>query len=117
MRLFACMAMMVAAVFLGGCGGSDDGHDHSGHDHSGHDHSDHDHDAPPASQPAESQPASQPSSSANFSNDVCLVSGHEFDKNSSKVATVTYNGKTYGLCCKSCVPAFKADPAKYALAD
>jgi YHS domain-containing protein len=27
---------------------------------------------------------------------------------------VAYHGKTYFLCCKKCIRAFKADPARYA---
>ena len=28
--------------------------------------------------------------------------------------TYMYNGKTYGFCCKDCIPEFKKNPAKYA---
>ncbi len=42
-------------------------------------------------------------------NTVCPVSGEEID---SKI-TAVYNGKTYGLCCKSCLKKFNKDPEKY----
>lgn len=42
-------------------------------------------------------------------NTVCPVSGEEID---SEITTI-YNGKTYALCCKSCLKKFKKDPEKY----
>lgn len=39
----------------------------------------------------------------------CVVSGESLD---DKVP-VTYKGKTYLLCCKSCVKKFNANPEKY----
>lgn len=42
-------------------------------------------------------------------NTVCPVSGEEIDPE----VTYAYNGKTYALCCKSCLKKFKNDPEKY----
>jgi len=42
-------------------------------------------------------------------NIVCPVSGEEIDPD----VTATYNGKTYALCCKSCLKKFNKDPEKY----
>ena len=28
--------------------------------------------------------------------------------------TYVYKGKTYGFCCKDCIPKFKSNPEKYA---
>lgn len=44
-------------------------------------------------------------------NEVCPISGEPINPNSK---TVEYEGKSYGFCCNSCEPKFKADPAKYA---
>lgn len=43
-------------------------------------------------------------------NAVCPIMGDEVDP---KVATVEYNGKTIGFCCKSCIKKFNKDPEKY----
>lgn len=43
-------------------------------------------------------------------NSICPVSGEEVD---SKITTV-YKGKTYALCCKSCLKKFNKYPEKYA---
>jgi YHS domain-containing protein len=42
-------------------------------------------------------------------NSVCPVSGEEIDSE----ITATYNGKTYAVCCKSCLKKFNKDPEKY----
>ena len=42
-------------------------------------------------------------------NTFCPVSGEEIDPE----ITATYNGKTYALCCKSCLKKFNKDPEKY----
>jgi YHS domain-containing protein len=42
-------------------------------------------------------------------NTICPVSKEEADPE----VTYTYNGKTYALCCNSCLKKFKADPEKY----
>jgi len=42
-------------------------------------------------------------------NTVCPVSGEEIDEG----ITTTYNGKTYAVCCKSCLKKFNKDPEKY----
>lgn len=42
-------------------------------------------------------------------NTVCPVSGEEIDPK----ITAVYNGKTYALCCKSCLKKFTKDPEKY----
>lgn len=46
-------------------------------------------------------------------NTSCPVSGEKVDPQSAKTA---YKGKTYGFCCDDCLDAFKANPAKYAVA-
>ncbi len=43
-------------------------------------------------------------------NEVCPISGEPVNP---KAKTVEHDGKTYGFCCNSCEPKFKADPAKY----
>jgi YHS domain-containing protein len=43
----------------------------------------------------------------------CPVMGSTFPK-SKAVATKEYKGKTYYLCCKSCIGKWDKDPAKYA---
>jgi len=42
-------------------------------------------------------------------NTVCPVSGEEADAQ----ITYEYNGKTYSLCCNTCLKKFKKDPEKY----
>jgi YHS domain-containing protein len=42
-------------------------------------------------------------------NTICPVSTEEADPN----ITYTYEGKTYALCCNSCLKKFKKDPEKY----
>ncbi len=42
-------------------------------------------------------------------NIVCPVSTEEADPN----ITYTYEGKTYAVCCNSCLKKFKKDPEKY----
>jgi YHS domain-containing protein len=45
-------------------------------------------------------------------NKVCPVSGEDLEKDD--MVLVSYNGKTYGLCCDKCTAKFKKEPAKYA---
>jgi YHS domain-containing protein len=42
-------------------------------------------------------------------NTVCPVSGEEIDE----TKTFVYEGKTYAVCCNSCLKKLKADPEKY----
>ena len=42
-------------------------------------------------------------------NSICPVSGEEIEDG----ITTTYNGKTYAVCCKSCLKKFNKDPEKY----
>lgn len=42
-------------------------------------------------------------------NTVCPVSKEEADPK----ITANYNGKTYALCCKTCLKKFQKDPEKY----
>lgn len=42
-------------------------------------------------------------------NTICPVSKEEADPK----ITATYNGKTYALCCKTCLKKFNKDPEKY----
>jgi P-type Cu+ transporter len=48
--------------------------------------------------------------SAEISNSICPVMGKKVDK---KVTTVTYKGKVYGFCCKSCIKKFANNPVEY----
>jgi YHS domain-containing protein len=48
--------------------------------------------------------------SKDIANKMCPVMKEEVDK---KVTTVSYKGKVYGFCCKSCIKKFAADPEKY----
>lgn len=41
----------------------------------------------------------------------CPVTGTVMLK--SRMVPITYHGKTYYLCCKGCISAFKANPEKY----
>ncbi len=43
----------------------------------------------------------------------CPVSGH----NAVKKVTYKYKGTTYHFCCKDCIKDFKANPAKYTVAE
>ena len=43
-------------------------------------------------------------------NTVCPVTGEGLENNS---VTATYEGKTYALCCKSCLKKFKKESTKY----
>ncbi len=43
-------------------------------------------------------------------NKYCPVRGEEVD---TEVATVKYNGKNYGFCCKGCDKKFSNNPEKY----
>lgn len=42
-------------------------------------------------------------------NTICPVSGEEADAQ----ITYEYKGKTYSLCCNTCLKKFKKDPEKY----
>ncbi|MBC8141760.1 MAG: hypothetical protein H7Y38_10020 [Armatimonadetes bacterium] len=46
----------------------------------------------------------------------CAVTGESIASAKDAFASQEYNSKTYYLCCAGCVPAFKANPAKYAAA-
>ena len=48
--------------------------------------------------------------SAQICNMGCPVMSKKVDP---KVTTVSYNGKVYGFCCKSCINKFAATPEKY----
>ena len=48
--------------------------------------------------------------SAKIVNTICPVMNEEVDP---KVTTVSYKGKVYGFCCKSCIKKFANDPEKY----
>jgi YHS domain-containing protein len=43
----------------------------------------------------------------------CPVSGDTVGGDKGRPVEVTYNGKTYTLCCKSCVRKFNANPEKF----
>jgi len=70
----------------------------------------------------DNQPTTQPSANAAPStrpvlaaagtpvNKYCAVNR---DEEIDPTVTTTYNGKTIGFCCDSCIPKFKKDPEKY----
>ena len=43
----------------------------------------------------------------------CPVTGDALGGDKGAPVEVTYNGKTYKLCCKTCVRKFNANPEKY----
>ena len=108
----------IAALALAiGCGGKVEdphaGHSHAegeGHDHEGHDHdkagegTGHDKDgAAMASKAGDAKP---------YTLDVCIVSGESLDSMGGAIAKV-HEGQEVKFCCKSCVPDFDKEPAKY----
>ena len=44
-------------------------------------------------------------------NTACPITGEVVNEDGGRL---TYAGKVVGFCCRDCIPAFKADPAKYA---
>ena len=44
--------------------------------------------------------------------DSCVVSGEKLGS-MGKPYVITHEGKDVQFCCKSCLPKFKKDPAKY----
>jgi len=44
--------------------------------------------------------------------DVCLVSGEKLGE-MGEPHVITYEGQQIKFCCKSCLPKFEKDPAKY----
>ncbi|OYV04534.1 MAG: hypothetical protein CFE26_16375 [Verrucomicrobiales bacterium VVV1] len=44
--------------------------------------------------------------------EVCLVSGEKLGEMGEPVV-ITHEGQQIKFCCKSCVPKFEKDPAKY----
>ena len=44
--------------------------------------------------------------------DVCLVSGEKLGEMGAPIEMI-YEGQQLKFCCKSCVPKFKNEPAKY----
>ncbi len=44
--------------------------------------------------------------------DVCLVSGEKLGEMGEPVV-ITHEGQQIKFCCKSCVPKFEKEPAKY----
>ena len=53
------------------------------------------------------------SADARAINTSCPISGEKIDPQGQKM---TYKGQIYGFCCDDCLDAFKANPAKYAVA-
>lgn len=92
--------------------GEGDGHDHDGEGHdkegegTGHDKDgdgDKGHGEAMASKAADAKP---------YTLDVCIVSGEKLDSMGGPVAKV-HEGQEVKFCCKSCVPDFDKEPAKY----
>lgn len=44
--------------------------------------------------------------------DICLVSGEKLGEMGEPVV-ITHEGQQIKFCCKSCIPKFEKDPAKY----
>jgi YHS domain-containing protein len=73
--------------------------------------------APPAAKPV---PATQSPNAAGaqtqpaaFTNTSCPVSDETLGEH-GKPVTVSFEGKTYGLCCDDCVAEFQKDPTRFA---
>ena len=107
----------IAALALAiGCGeGGDEhaGHDHGDGEHShaegeGHDHDGEDHDK----EGDGAAVASKAGGAKPYTLDVCIVSGEKLDSMGGPVAKV-HEGQEVKFCCKSCVPDFTKEPAKY----
>lgn len=66
---------------------------------------------PPSTAPTPTVTANEASAAGGEEMASCPVLGTTMPK--SKMIPVEHMGKTYYLCCKDCVPKFKADPMKY----
>ena len=69
-------------------------------------HAEHEHDHGHAASPA----APAPPADATPVNTICAICGMPVDP---ALGTATYKGSVIGFGCKTCLPKFKADPAKY----
>ena len=59
-----------------------------------------------------SAPATQPAAKDTYPLTTCVVGGEKLGS-MGKPYVLTHEGREVRLCCKSCEPKFKADPAKY----
>ncbi len=68
----------------------------------------------PAATPTEaaSTPAASTTPAIPYPLDTCLVSGEKLGS-MGKPPEIIYEGRQIKFCCKSCIPDFKEDPAKY----
>jgi YHS domain-containing protein len=68
----------------------------------------------PTAAAAEKTPAAAATSDAAkpYPLDVCLVSGEKLGEMGEPVV-ITHEGQQIKFCCKSCVPKFEKEPAKY----
>src|SRR5689334_17038227 len=67
----------------------------------------------PTTRPSSAQaPTTRPvmADSGTPNNNYCAINR---DEEIDPKVTTTYNGKTIGFCCDSCIPNFKKDPEKY----
>lgn len=114
----------IAALALAvGCGNSGDehaDHDHGdgehSHDHAegnGQDHDGADHDkAGDGNQGSGDAMASKADDAKPYTLDVCIVSGEKLGSMGKPISQV-HEGQEVKFCCKSCVPDFNKEPAKY----
>ncbi|MCG3181239.1 MAG: hypothetical protein BIFFINMI_03614 [Phycisphaerae bacterium] len=59
-------------------------------------------------------PTTQPEATAgSYPLDVCVVSGDELGGEMGPPVIYHYQGREVRFCCKSCIPEFEKDPAKY----
>ena len=54
----------------------------------------------------------KPAAAAAYPLKTCVVSGEELGS-MGKPVVIQHEGKEVQFCCKSCMPKFKKDPAKY----
>jgi hypothetical protein len=61
---------------------------------------------------AEKTPAATSDAAKPYPLDVCLVSGEKLGEMGEPVV-ITHEGQQIKFCCKSCVPKFEKEPAKF----
>lgn len=109
--------VVLATIYLAGCGQGGHDHDDSDHDHphaqdengsERHETEDSDADGPTASLAEEDLTAQK----AAYPLEVCLVEGSELGS-MGEPAEYVHEGRLVMFCCKSCIEDFQAEPAKY----
>ncbi|MCW5555511.1 MAG: hypothetical protein KIS67_25530 [Verrucomicrobiae bacterium] len=88
-------ALAIGSLGLTGCSNSEHGHDHAkSDDHAGHAHAD-----------------ATTTTSTPYPLDKCIVSDEGFNHGDPYV--FVHEGQEIKLCCKSCLPDFEKEPAKF----